>query len=111
VKVGGGEGGAKYGGLGEGVEEEKEEQSLDIFPSKNERKEAAMSAEEVKAGRIRLRVRERRVFSVLHRWAGLFLFCWIFERKKARLEEVMSLDTRRAWALKRVKSRRDRVRR
>ena len=58
----------------------KEEQSRDILPSKNVRKEEAMSVVEVKEGRVRFLVRERRELSVAQSRRGLSLLSWISAR-------------------------------
>ena len=55
----------------------REEQRRDILPSKNERKEEAMSVVEVKEGRVRFLVRERRELSVAQSLRGLFWLSWI----------------------------------
>ena len=58
----------------------REEQRRDILPSKNVRKEEAMSVVEVKEGRVRFLVRVRRELSVAQSRLGLFLLSWIWVR-------------------------------
>jgi hypothetical protein len=64
----------------EAEEELKAEQSLEILPSKKERKEEAISKVEIEDGRMLGDLRESKVFRVDHSLRGLFLFCMISDR-------------------------------
>ena len=59
----------------------KEEESLDILPLKNERKEEGRSGEEEGEGRVLGGLRERRVLRVDQSWRGLF-FCLEMRSRK-----------------------------
>jgi hypothetical protein len=71
-----GEGGGRRWEVLEAGEELKAEQSLEILPSKKERKEEVMSKMEMEEGRIWGDFRESKVFRVDHSLHG-FYFAWL----------------------------------